>query len=162
MEINVLDVSHVLLLFVPGEQITLDVDLIETEKFPNAIRFRGMVKERIEQFKDPDFFKKGQIKAGYLIVVDTTAARLGYPVQDLDDLVARISQGERFDALYPAAGWHTTTAAKYHKRRLGEDYYGRAWDHIWLARDLSEAEAIAIGSSQNFEEETNEQQVNDS
>jgi hypothetical protein len=89
-----------------GEQVTLDVDLIETDRFPNSIRFRGEFPQRLQQFKDPTFFKKGQMKAGYLIVVDATASRLGYPVQDLDDLVERLTQGETFDALYPAEVAH--------------------------------------------------------
>jgi hypothetical protein len=76
-----------------GEQVTLDVDLIEADRFPNSIRFRGEFPQRLQQFKDPTFFKKGQMKAGYLIVVDATASRLGYPVQDLDDLVERLTQG---------------------------------------------------------------------
>jgi hypothetical protein len=141
-----------------GKVFHVEVDMVDTANMPLSIRARICDESRLQQFRNPSFFKVGQMKAGWLIVNDKPAVEAGFPIKDINDLLFRISQGEHFQ-MWPAAGWHTTTACQYWKKTTGKPEFYRAFDHIFLSSTMTEPDAMALGASQNYIEQLLESEV---
>jgi hypothetical protein len=61
--------------------------------------------------------------------------------------------------MWPAAGWHTTSACQYWKQKLGKAEFLRPFDHIFLSSTMTEPDAMALGAAQNYIEQMLESEV---